>query len=220
MQPTIADILDQVKNILGYPIIELETTDAMIQENLRRAFIKAKPKFYMTEFIWLPYNADTNVIDLSTYSPAITSVIHVYETPISKYAIVDPDVFYMRNFYNMMAMARLFMARTEIDKLVSRDFMYVNQKLFLNEYWGRNMTIEVVLDYPDVTWISDSFFVDWVIRYTIALTKETLGRIRGKYTIRNSPYELDAGRLLIESKEEKEMLMAEVDDMGLFYVTR
>lgn len=97
----LTDALNQIKNILGYPIVELEITDDMINENLYRAFVRAKPRFNMTEFVWLPYNADTNVIDLSTYNPTIIDVIHVYETPISKYAILDPDVFYMRNFVRL-----------------------------------------------------------------------------------------------------------------------
>lgn len=217
----LVDAKTQIKNLLGYPAVELEITDDMINENLYRAFVRARPRFNMTEFVWLPYNADTNVIDLSTYVPSIVDVIHVYETPISKYAILDPDVFYMRNFYNMMAMARLFMARTEIDNLVSRDFMYVNQKLFLNEYWGRNLTIEVIMDYPDATWITDQFFTDWIIRYALSLSKESLARVRGKYTVRNSPYELDAPRLLNEAREERDKLHAELDrDAGFFFVTR
>lgn len=99
--------------------------------------------------------------------------------------------------------------------------MYVNGKLFLNEYWGRNLTIEVVMDYPDPTWISDQFFTDWIIRYAIALSKESLARVRGKYTVRNAPYELDAPRLLNEAREERDKLHAELDrDAGFFFVTR
>lgn len=217
----VSTALIQIKNLLGYPVVELETFDDMITTNIYRAFTRAKPRFNFTDFISLPNAMDNGYIDMTPILPKVVDVIHVYESPISKYSIVDPDVFYMRNFYNMMSMARLFMARSEIDNLVSKDFMFVNGLLFLNEYWGDAITVEATFDYSDPSQFEDTFFEDWITRYAVALTKQTLGRIRGKYKVRNAPYELDYALLLSEAKEEIGQLETDLEGSGgFFFVTR
>lgn len=217
----VALALNQIKNLLGFPVVSLETTDSMITTNIYRAFARARPRFNFTDFISLPNAMDNGYIDLSPIIPTVVDVIHVYESPISKYSIVDPDVFYMRNFYNMMSMARLFMARSEIDNLVSKDFMFVNGNLFLNEYWGDTITVEATFNYTDPSQFQDTFFEDWITRYATALTKQTLGRIRGKFKVRNAPYELDYSLLLSEAKDEIEQLETDLGESGgFFFVTR
>lgn len=217
----IQSALDEIKTLLGYPLLDdLNVTDDMILTNINRAFKRAKPFFNFTDFIYLP-NPNGNVIDCTQINPPIIDVIHVYESPISKYSIVDPDVFYMRNFYNMMAMARLFMAMSEIELLVSRDFMFVNGKLYLNEYWSSNITVEAIFDYQDPSQFDNAFFNDWITRYALALTKETIGRVRGKYTIPSAPYKLDATQLLSEAIAEKKELEEQIyKNGGLFFATR
>lgn len=217
----VSSAVEQIKNLLGYPLLDdLNVTDTMIQTNITRAFTRAKPRFNFTDYIYLA-NPNGQYIDCTSFDPQIIEVIHVFESPISKYSIVDPDVFYMRNFYNMMSMARLFMARSEIENLVSRDFTFANGKLFLNEYWSTNVTVEAIFDYSDPSQFEDAFFDDWITRYALALTKQTIGRVRGKYKVKNAPYELDASSLLAEAQDEMAFLEKELtDNGGLFFATR
>ena len=50
--------------------------------------------------------------------------------------------------------------------------------------------------------IQDDYWVNYLIRLSLAYTKETLGRIRSKYKMTSAPYELDGDTLLSEAQSE------------------
>ena len=60
--------------------------------------------------------------------------------------------------------------------------------------------------------------IQWIRRYTLAIVKEMLGSVRGKYTTIPIPGDtttLDYVRLLAEAKEEKDKLIAELKELLL-----
>ena len=62
----------------------------------------------------------------------------------------------------------------------------------------------------------NSMYCSWVKEYVLALTKELLGRIRGKFNVEGSPYTLDSAQLLSEAASEKSNLEAQL--MGEIFV--
>ena len=45
--------------------------------------------------------------------------------------------------------------------------------------------------------------ISWLKEYVLALCKELLGRVRGKFNVEGSPYSLDSAQLLSEAQQEK-----------------
>ena len=54
----------------------------------------------------------------------------------------------------------------------------------------------------------------WIFDYSVALCKESLGRIRSKYKSTSTPLELDGETLVQEAQQEKERLHQELSELG------
>jgi len=78
-----------------------------------------------------------------------------------------------------------------------------------------------IIKYPSEVPVNKLDFCDlndmskiWVRKYLTALSKETLGRVRGKFSgalkVPNAEVSMDAETLLAESKEEKAALISEL----------
>lgn len=100
--------------------------------------------------------------------------------------------------------------------VVNKSFYYKQGKLYLYNYTG-TVTVEYIPREVSIEDL-DELYLDWVIRYTKALCKETLGRVRGKFKSSSSPFEVDSDLLLSESETEKSQLLDELNNMGFFYV--
>ena len=62
----------------------------------------------------------------------------------------------------------------------------------------------------------NSMYFTWVKEYVLALAKELLGRVRGKFNVEGSPYNLDSAQLLSEAQTEKANLESKL--IGEIYV--
>lgn len=113
------------------------------------------------------------------------------------------------------------MRRRQISNTLSTDLNYYwdvsTKKLYINA--PRNIperiTIDYVPRYVDISEIDDPYWEDILLRLALAISKETLGRIRGKYVLANALYVLDYETLLTEGREElgqlREYLQANSD---------
>ena len=64
------------------------------------------------------------------------------------------------------------------------------------------ITIEYVPEFKDVDDIKSDYWIDILVRLSIALTKVTLGRIRSRYTQSNALWTQDGDKLLEEGNAE------------------
>jgi hypothetical protein len=64
------------------------------------------------------------------------------------------------------------------------------------------VTIEFVPRYDNVEEITSDFWIDVLMRMSKALTKITLGRVRGRYTQSNALWTSDADTMLQEGQTE------------------
>jgi hypothetical protein len=67
---------------------------------------------------------------------------------------------------------------------------------------GNLITIEYVPRYDNVEEITSDFWIDVLMRLSKALTKITLGRVRGRYTQTNALWQSDASTMLQEGQTE------------------
>jgi len=86
------------------------------------------------------------------------------------------------------------------------DFYYdkVNQKLYTYFFapYPETITLNYTPMLEDVTQIYEPYWQDLLRRLALAMTKEILGRVRGKYDLQSSTYKLDGERLLTEAQSE------------------
>lgn len=92
----------------------------------------------------------------------------------------------------------------QYQKGMNYKFIYPN--LYLDGYYS-NVVIEMTVRPRLLTDVEDtSMYCVWVKEYVLALCKELLGRVRGKFNVEGSPYNLDSAQLLQEAQTEKENL--------------
>ena len=99
------------------------------------------------------------------------------------------------------------------------DYMVVDDKTGANKTF--NTGSNVVADYSNIPYNHIPYYTinaigkNWIFRYTLALAKDTLGNVRGKYEnvpIPDQIIKLDGDVLRRESKDEKEALLKEIRD--------
>ena len=85
-------------------------------------------------------------------------------------------------------------------------FDFQDGKLYISEgsVFG-NISIEAITDVP-IEELKDERAISWIQKYSIALCKETIGRIRNKYRSSNLPVENDGERMLEEAQTDKDRL--------------
>ena len=95
------------------------------------------------------------------------------------------------------------MRNTMSTDLAFRYDRYTN-KFYINTVDGHPsmITIEYVPRFDNVEEILSDFWIDMIIRLSVALTKVTLGRIRSRYVQSNALWSQDGDTLLQEGNAE------------------
>lgn len=208
-------LVDRIKARLGHPVVNVEVPDSQIEMFIEIALDLIAPFVNETFFIPIP---GSRVVDMTDYE--IIDVVNVFETPAgtSNYA-GDIDIFRVRNYGDIPDLSLAYAWRSVIESMESKAFRFINNKLYLDDYYGP-LTVEV-LKTPTLENLQSEKPKKWVFAYSLALTKEALGRIRAKYRVQGAPMEMDGDALLNEANEEKRNLEDELrQGEGLYFVTR
>lgn len=114
-------------------------------------------------------------------------------------------------------------AQSELQSLELDDWYLdsVEGKLYVDGFSGW-VTVEYVKSSVSMEDIEDnSYWKTWVRDYTLAMVKITEGRIRSKYKIQSSVFEIESDELISEGQSEKENLEQKLDeDMGYWNILR
>ena len=90
------------------------------------------------------------------------------------------------------------------------NYKLINNVLYLDGYYD-SVLIDILVRPKVVSDVEEtSMYCSWVKEYVLALTKEMLGRIRGKFVVDGSPYNLDSAQLLQEAAAEKANLESQL----------
>ena len=209
--------IDEIKLDVTGGVLELEIPDETLQRIVTSAMRELQRYVCSTKLITIPYSKS---IDLKDYR--VNSVARVYRadgtTSSSEEQTADPVAVglwqltsNMGNMYNFTDYAYRYAAYNTLQQIgntMSTDLafyyddavskLYVNTRL--NE--GSPITIEYVPRYDNVEQITSDFWIDVLMRLSKALTKITLGRIRGRYTQSNALWVSDASTMLQEGQTE------------------
>lgn len=197
--------LDELRLKLTGGVVDLEI-DKVLEKVVNSAFREIKRYINIQKVITVPYQQR---IDLSKYE--VATVMMVTRTNYG-YSYDTVDAFYLA--MNMISNDGLwdisgyisYQMVKQIKNTISTDMDYIWTKpyLYLNATYPYppQVSILYVPDFKDISEIDDDYWCDILVRLSLALAKETLGRARGKYTLNNALYTTDADQLLSEAREE------------------
>ena len=221
-------IQKEVKLKLTGDVVDIELSDATLTALVNSAMRELQRYIDTTRLITVPYNS---CIDLKEYN--INSVVRIYRVEgymntesTQSGAFADPmyasqwqllhgmgNIDRLTDYaYNYAAWNTLLQIRNttstdlafRYDK--SSNLLYIN----ISSNYPKDITIEYVPRYNDVSEITSDFWIDMLIRLAAALTKVTVGRVRSKFTQSNALWTLDGPTLLEEGNAELTALREEL----------
>lgn len=211
------DYVRYVEIQLGGDIVNIEA-DCRIPDIVDMAFGELKHYITDTETMTLPYS---QVIDLEGKNVGNIAYIMRGQTTSGPGGFQDVMYIYSRqnalSSYTLTDYARGLMANQNKSALATDlDFHHDkrNEKLYVYAQQSIPSTITLVYtpDYEDVEDIISEFWQNILKRLALAMTKEVLGRIRGKYTLNSATYNLDGDRLLQEAQSELSEIRSYLND--------
>lgn len=223
---TIDDYRNEIKLKLTGNTLELEIADKDIDEIIYSSIREIQRYIDLSKIITIPYQ---QCIDMTQYN--VSAVTNVYRAssfvagndgegfPSSGYDPAQVSMWQllggtgnMYNFQNYALNYASWNTMLQIRNTTSTDlnsyFDKTTNKLYINVATNipTMITIEYIPKYIDVTDITSDFWVDVLMRMSIANTKIILGRIRSRYTQSNSLWQQDGATLLEEGKAELDTL--------------
>ena len=231
----LSDYRKEIQLKLTGDLLEFELDDNTIDDIIAAALRELQRYFTSTKLITIPYKS---CIDLSNPSDTageqltVNSVVMVYRTEdlsgsnessgysdpmqVAQWQIVS-GMGNLTNFqdavWNYSAWTTLEQIKNTISTDLAFKFDKSSNKLYVNVSNGTpsTITIEYIPVIQDVSEITSEYWIDMLMRLSIALTKVTVGRIRSRYTQANALWTQDGDTILAEGREElnslREMLL-------------
>ena len=209
---TESDVLNYVKTQLGISWVDVEVGKKDIRELITMALDKLAPYYEGKRFV----QASGKVIDLSNHHPL--TIEKVYNTNNNELMSAQEYVFGGTGIilFDTNMLQRIIsytsykMLWDELKYQTGMNYKLIGDTLYLDDY-NDSVLIEMLVRPTVISDVEDtSMYYSWVKEYVLALTKEMLGRIRGKFNVEGSPYTLDSAQLLSEAAVEKANLEAQL----------
>lgn len=206
-------------------LIDLELNDDALDGCINSAFRQVQRYIDSTRLATIPYSG---AIDLSACK--VSSVSRVFRAEGYAWGNSNPDVsgsydpMYMASWQMMSGANSIaqgisewaqnyaaFNTSLQIRNTLSTDLFFRYDKhsnlLYINCSFDKPqyITIEYVPRYDDVSEIVSDFWIDILVRLSLAICKQVIGRIRKKFTQSNALWALDTDILTEGLEEEKEL---------------
>lgn len=244
---SLTDIRDEIKLKLTGDLLETELEDNTINKIIASAFRELQRYITTTRFITLPYKRcidlskkeDTNGEELK-----VNYIAQIYRTEdlvgtgdgSASSSSYDPmqvaqwqllsgmgNLMYFQDaVYNFGAWTTMQQIRNTLSTDLAFTFDKSTKKLYINVSEGtpQFITIEYIphFELEDIDKINSEYWEDMLIRLSVALAKETVGRIRTRFTQSNALWQGDGDRILQEGQEElKEIREMLLNNSDLYY---
>lgn len=216
------EYIEDIKISLGHPVVDIELEDNVIGKLVDKAFKEVSRYITETRFVTIPYS--TSGIDVSEYK--INSIVQIFrsENPSGVNNLADVYSLAAMNVSGSPSSNPLlsdYIYRTQMNQVKSTittdlDFTFdkEDQKLYINTYYPRpsKVTLAYIPEFKDVSEIREQYWVNFILRLALALTKEVLGRVRSKYELSSSLYKLDGNQLVAEGIAERDAIRQELNE--------
>lgn len=215
----IKEYVDEVLLRLGGGVVKVELEDNQVIERvLSAAFREVQRYINITKFATVNYS---RCIDLSAYP--VYAVTQVMRGRASNVQAEMTDALYLALSsmpYGMGGMSdyRSYLRTQQIKNTLTSDLDFIwdqtTKRLYVDVTYPipSQLTLAYIPVFTNPEDISDPFWEDVLCRLTLAIAKETLGRIRGKYVQNNVLISLDADQLLTEGREELATIRAQLQE--------
>lgn len=207
-------------------LLELELQDDTIDSILNSALRELRRYIDSTKIITIPYSKCihlSEVNDIDGLPIKVSSVSRIYRTngfaaSDEGYGVTDPMLASqwqlvsgtgnMYNFQNYMYNYMSYNTLMQIRNNTSTDLTFMYNKEANDLYIDcstsipSKITIEYVPRYDSVEDIKSDYWIDMLMRLSVALAKVAVGRIRSRYTQSNALWQQDGQQLLDEGNSE------------------
>ena len=211
--------LDEIKLQLTGGVLELELDDASLVKIVNSALREIQRYIDTTVLETIPFQ---RCIDLNPRK--ISSISRIYRsegfttTSDSDSSVQDPmmvqqwqllagngNVLSMVDYaYNYAAWSTSLQVRNTLSTDLAFRYDHVTNKLYINTSSGTptHITIEYIPRYDSVDQIDSDYWIDVLMRLSVAKAKIMVGRIRSRYTQSGALWTQDGEKLLEEGTQE------------------
>lgn len=216
---TIEEYRDEIKEKLTGNILELEIDDALIDKTINSSLREVQRYIDSTKIITIPYQ---RCINMTKYR--VSAITNVYRAvgygdvngltnePTDPMLLAQWQILFgagnIYNFNNAVYNYASWNTALQLRNTTSTDLVYYYDKptnmLYINTFSDNPpvITIEYIPKYVDVAEVTSDFWVDILLRLSLANVKIILGRIRSRYTQTNTLWQQDGATMLEEGKAE------------------
>lgn len=214
------EYISDIKLALGHPVVKIEN-EAQIGPLVDKAFRELRRFIVDTRYVTVPFS--NGVIDIKEYN--INSIVQLFRNKANNRLSEFSDVFYLSSVslgtstsqINLDTYNRRVMLG-QLQNTMSTDLDWTMDDecttLYVNANYPRpeSITIVYIPNFEDVSDVKDDYWVSYILRFALALEKESLGRIRNKYNLSSSLYKLDGDQLISEGIAEQAQIRQELSE--------
>lgn len=222
---------DEIRLRLTGGLLELELDDSILDKVIDASLREVQRYICTGNLITIPFSKCidlSEVKDSSGNNIKVSSVIRVYrtqgylDTNDEARGTIDPmyvaqwqlltGTGNLYNFQDYMSNYASWNTLLQIRNTTSTDLAFLYDKAKNNLYINivsdipSKITVEYIPRYDTVEEITSDYWIDILMRMSVALTKVTLGRIRTRYTQSNSLWTQDGQQMLDEGNRELDEL--------------
>lgn len=216
-------VLDEIKLELTGLVLEMEIEDSTLKQVVNKALRELERYWDETTMVTVPF---APCIDLSgdAFDEHVSSIVRIYRTEgiggngSGVNAMTDPmfaqqwllfsNAGTMYNLTDYILNYASWSTVSQIKNSMSTDLSFKedrhNKKLYINNYMSapNAITIEYIPRLKNVEDIKSDYWIDILVKLSVALTKIILGRIRTRFTQSNALWAQDGEKLLEEGNTE------------------
>lgn len=211
------EYVEYIKLSLGSPIINIELTDKDLLDIVNMAFKEIVHYITDTDTLTIKYREKIHMEDYKDNEKDriinVDTIVYVQRSNTPNRIADYQDIMYLMNRQSTLNTVSLTdydraLLTTQVKNTISTDLDFYWDKKYKNLYVYANypkpdfITIVYIPVYNSIEEIEESYWQNLLKRLAKGLTKEVLGRIRGKYKVPGAQYSLDSEQLLSESQQE------------------
>lgn len=240
------DIIDEIRLELTGDLLDMEIEDTTIERTVKKALRELERYWDETTIINVPY---ASCIDYSTceeFKEHVSSIVKIYrttavgavETDSGQYSTATLDPMYMQQWmifsnagtmYNLQDYVLNYSAWTTLSQIrntISTELAFEedrhNHKIYINNALS-TASVVAIKYIPKLTSVEDiksDYWIDILIRLSVAYVKTVLGRIRTRFTQTNALWTQDGDKMLEEGNTElKELRELLRTNANMIYLT-
>lgn len=209
-----SEYVDDIAFQLGGGILNIEIQGSL-DKCVNKAFREIKRYMTTPKYMTVPFSNTINCSDKHVYS--IINVMRsqpIYGTDIGD--LTGLDVFSMAASVTSASNNSAYenvLQKIQIRNTMSTDLDYIWEpdtkllRLSVNPPAPPAVTLNYIPEYTDVEEVTEPFWEDFILKLATAYAKIVIGRIRSKFAVKSSQFELDGSTLLDEGNKERDEII-------------